>query len=564
MLQTTIPFPQRKTRAAVQKAKLRKAQNAKDAAENSKTRTRNEFGAKGTQLLLSPRKRLGAENTCNVPCVTECSPSKQKKENVMIVRPVASPSTSPGELLTPCRRLQFDETGTLAGKDIGPPSKETIPETKTEHTEALLEMSPEPKALFVKLNRKKGGCYQEAKGALHTALPSLLLCREAEQNVVRSFLQHHVLSAKPGSLYVSGRPGTGKTACLRHILTSISEDLKKVHVIYLNCMELTTSQRIFSALLTQLSPKAARDTSVGKSDNRESAKQLEKILSRKGPVILLVLDEIDQLDSRGQEVLYTIFGWLSLPGSRLVLIGIANSLDLTDRILPRLQAHSACRPDLLHFPPYTHEQLVTILQSRLQSVAGQVIDAAALQFCARKIAATSGDVRKALDVCRRAVELVEIQVLREAVLKPSGEGKSAPPAVMPRKVTLQQVSAVVSTLYGERLGGGDTGVELPLQQTLLVCAVLLLARHGKSREVMLGKLHEGYVRLCQKHLAGRLDLAETLVLCGLLESRGILGMKRAKDARLTKLHLVIEENEVEHALQDKVLLSKILQGGIPE
>lgn len=36
---------------------------------------------------------------------------------------------------------------------------------------------------------------------------------------------------------------------------------------------------------------------------------------------MLVLDEMDQLDSRGQDVLYTVFEWPWLTGSRLVLIG---------------------------------------------------------------------------------------------------------------------------------------------------------------------------------------------------------------------------------------------------
>ena len=137
---------------------------------------------------------------------------------------------------------------------------------------------------------------------------------------------------------------------------------------------------------------------------------------------MIVLDEVDQLDSRGQEILYTIFEWPSLRGAQLLLIGegvmcvpvmlwvtrlfpsispgVANALDLTDRVLPRLQSHVQCRPQLLHFPPYTKDQIVTILQGRLGN--GRVVDPMAVQFIARKVAAVHGDVRKALDICRLA------------------------------------------------------------------------------------------------------------------------------------------------------------------
>jgi len=81
-----------------------------------------------------------------------------------------------------------------------------------------------------------------------------------------------------------------------------------------------------------------------------------------------VLDEIDQLDSRKQSVLYTIFEWPSAPNSKLVMIGIANALDLTDRILPRLQARLDLRPLLLHFAPYTKLEIVNIVTERLKQV----------------------------------------------------------------------------------------------------------------------------------------------------------------------------------------------------
>lgn len=56
------------------------------------------------------------------------------------------------------------------------------------------------------------------KQALHTAVPERLLSRDAERTTIRSFLQETVLQRLPGSLYVSGAPGTGKTACLNCVL----------------------------------------------------------------------------------------------------------------------------------------------------------------------------------------------------------------------------------------------------------------------------------------------------------------------------------------------------------
>lgn len=50
-----------------------------------------------------------------------------------------------------------------------------------------------------------------------------------------------------------------------------------------------------------------------------------------------------------------------------------------------------------------------IVQSRLSGVPGTVVDPDAIQFASRKVAAVSGDARRALDICRRAVELAEAE-----------------------------------------------------------------------------------------------------------------------------------------------------------
>lgn len=65
---------------------------------------------------------------------------------------------------------------------------------------------------------RAGTCYQQVKQVLHAAVPDRLQGREREAGILRQFLRDHVLGRRPGSLYVSGAPGTGKTACLSRVL----------------------------------------------------------------------------------------------------------------------------------------------------------------------------------------------------------------------------------------------------------------------------------------------------------------------------------------------------------
>lgn len=98
---------------------------------------------------------------------------------------------------------------------------------------------------------------------------------------------------------------------------------------------------------------------------------------------LLVLDEIDQLSSKKQSVLYTIFEWPSRIRSKMVLVGIANALDLTDRILPRLNMRCELKPQLMHFTPYTKSQIVEIFTQRLTAdLATDLFSPAAIQILA--------------------------------------------------------------------------------------------------------------------------------------------------------------------------------------
>ncbi|XP_070843432.1 cell division control protein 6 homolog [Chaetodon trifascialis] len=486
---------------------------------------------------LSPRKRTGDDNGCNLGAGLLGSPPK-------LTKPSAASPRKPG----------FDENSpVLARRQLIPssprqplsPTARSSPRRQETPARSPARHSSEKKLPVVRLFGEKSR-FQGVKQALHTAFPERLLSREAERASIRSFLEEKVLQGLPGSLYISGAPGTGKTACLNCVLQDMKNELSSVQTVVVNCMTLRSSHAIFPLLADKLRAPGGQTG-------------LRRFLAAPGPTVLLVLDEMDQLDSKAQDVLYTIFEWPYLPKSRLCLVGIANALDLTDRILPRLQARPHCRPLLLHFPPYSRQELTAIVQDRLvQASAEGIMDASAVQFCARKVSAVSGDARKALDICRRAVEVVESDERKKASDQ-QAETKAS-------RVSLPQVARVLSEVYGDRMASqcsGSDGESFPLQQKLLVCCLLLLIRNGKSKEVALGKLHEVYSRLCAQRQVSAVGQGECLSLCGLLESRGIFALKKAKEARLTKVFLKIEEKDVENALKDRTLLGSILAAGLP-
>ena len=79
-------------------------------------------------------------------------------------------------------------------------------------------------AVTKRLDLSELSALQEAKRSLHNSIPSTLLCRDEELASLSAFLHTSITSRQPGALYISGAPGTGKTACLTHTMENL-----KVH-----------------------------------------------------------------------------------------------------------------------------------------------------------------------------------------------------------------------------------------------------------------------------------------------------------------------------------------------
>lgn len=474
----------------------------------------------------SPRIKKNKEN--EVKNYVDCEPPEAvDRKSVSIQRqPLGSPA----------KKVRFDDSSNIS----------------TKNTEVAV-----PKSVYV--CKQDTSPLQKAKGVFHIGMTSRLIGREKEISQICDFVTEHLNLRKPGSLYISGAPGTGKTSCLMHVLDTLKAEFCSV---FINCMSVTTTAGIYRKIGNELGLSV-------KLTSSKNISELEKSIVTFKSMVVLIFDEVDQLDSKGQEVLYKLFEWPQLPNSSVILIGIANALDLTDRILPRLHVFSY-QPELMHFQPYSREQIIHILEDRLsiiQSGDNIVIKPAALQLCARKIAACTGDIRKALEVCRRAIEVVENEARQQLVLQCTSddrcnEGSPRKRSLAPvtKYVDLRQINAVLQQVYGSRIKNSSTSdsVTLPLQQKILLCTLSLMVKNCKSSDFTLGRLYDVYRRVCRKRQMSEIDEGEFQSLCGLIEARGFIELKNNKVARLSKFALKIDENEIVHVLQDQTLLSSIL------
>ena len=108
------------------------------------------------------------------------------------------------------------------------------------------------------------------------------------------------------------------------------------------------------------------------------------------------------LITKKQTLLYNLFNWPSYDNSRLIIIGIANMMDLPERFLSKIRSRMS--ENRLVYKPYNSTQIQEILQSRLSQDA-MVFKPDGLRYIAEKISSTSGDIRRALQVSKRAIEL---------------------------------------------------------------------------------------------------------------------------------------------------------------
>ena len=410
--------------------------------------------------------------------------------------------------------------------------------------------------------------------ALNPAFLTDVKFRDEEYGKVKTFLQTCLSEQQSGGIYISGPPGTGKTLSVSRITESLQKEFRFRSVV-INCMGCRSPADVYEKILTESglqTPRKRKDCLEAVTDQIVTPTK-----GKKRPMTVIVFDEIDELESKNGDVLYTLYGWPQFEGSKVIVVGISNTLDFTKRNLKRFDSLKMQSVETVNFHPYTKDQVKGILQSRLPRLpdGSLLVKDAALELCARKVSSLCGDIRKALDVIRRAIELSELDTAsrRSGLRATSDDGFNGSPrkrssdlvsktsAIEPVGVSF--VSKVLNDVYASKaleVTNQNQNHSLPAQQQLTLCALLLLSKFSAKKETTLPRAHTVFVKICKKKNSGSAEsMSDFLNMCHLLEAKGFVSVKTGKETSFSKISLNVDEAEIEQAMTDKSLLKSILR-----
>ncbi|CAI5743794.1 unnamed protein product [Peronospora destructor] len=315
-------------------------------------------------------------------------------------------------------------------------------------------------------------------------IPTNFRHREKEFSKIREFFSDCFKGKINTSLYISGAPGCGKTALLKSTQSDIDElyreccpkqadnALIRCHV---NAMALADSSALFCKLAEALTRNSF-------SNGNEAFEAIVRATARRlktSKTMILILDEIDTLlkNNGTENDLCRLFELAQRDSHSFILIGVANQVDFTERHLPMLQQRLPdYSPRVVIFEPYKYQTIEQILIDRLggQMAAFKMVSSHGISFLARKIASTTGDIRLAVDTCRRVLQYKLDQDQKENLENPSTDKE------LGRPLPLTDVLRIIKHALESKSASAIRSLPRNLQMILFASTRLLIVTANRA------------------------------------------------------------------------------------
>lgn len=365
-------------------------------------------------------------------------------------------------------------------------------------------------------------------------IPDKLPFREGQIIAIGQSLAPLLKGTKCSNLLLYGKTGTGKTVVSHYVIDKLSQRARasnlKIRLAYTNTRVSGTSYRVLSDLA------AAVDLDIpftGLAIGEVLQRVFTKI-SQNDYFIVFILDEIDYLvKTYGDNLLYELTRSSDILSSGfLSIIGISNDLQFKEYLDPRVL--SSLSEEEVVFPPYTAEEIKSILQQRAEiAFDNGGVSAGAINICAALAGSEHGDARRAVDLLRVSAEVAEREGAEQL------EEKHV-------RIALQKIER--DRIY-------DALVSLPLQAKVLLLSVL----NCKSNTTT-GEVYERYQHTCKKIGIESLTQRRTSSLLSELDLLGLVTanvISHGRYGRTKKIHPSISLQVVREVFMEDPVLSPL-------
>ncbi|MDI9616653.1 MAG: ORC1-type DNA replication protein [Methanothrix sp.] len=387
----------------------------------------------------------------------------------------------------------------------------------------------------------QGGIFRSRDVLRPTYTPKELPHREEQIQELASVLAPALHGETPSNVLIYGKTGTGKTAVAKYVGKELEEaDAGSAcSVIYLNCEVVDTQYRV----LAHLARHFDKDIPMTGWPTDQVYSEFRNALDEKKRVVVIMLDEVDKLVRKGDDVLYNLSRINSdLVQARVSLIGISNDLKFTEFLDPRVK--SSLGEDEIIFPPYNAEQIQDILEQRAElAFRPGVLADDVIPLCAAFAAREHGDARRALDLLRIAGEIAErarSQMITEEHVKAARD-----------KIEQDRVEEVIKTL--------------PTQSKLVLYSILLLEEQA-ARNITTSAVYGMYKQLCPLVEADSLTHRRITDLIAELDMLGILHtvvISKGRYGRTKEISLSVHPPKLKSILLQDYRLKDLASFSVP-
>ena len=378
-------------------------------------------------------------------------------------------------------------------------------------------------------NNSKGGTeiFADKEVLRSTYIPEDLPYRKEQIAILTDIIATALKGKAFSNVLISGKIGTGKTATVKHVSKKLEEmtQTSNCSLIYINCEIHDTQHRVFSYLARAFGrsiPQLGWSTDLVFSE-------LKNGIDTEDRSIVLILDEVDKIVTKGDDALYNILRINSdLNKARVSVIGISNDLTFVELLDPRVK--SSFGEQEIKFPPYNADQLKDILAERaLKAFNDSALGDAVIPLCVAFAAQRNGDAGHALELLRESGEVAELS-------------KS-------NKVTEEHVRLASEMIAANSMV--EVVKTLPLRSKILLGSVLALSREKNEESFISGDVYNTYRSLCDRLGVAPLTQRHSFDLISDLDFFGLINaviVSRGKYGRTKEISLSVPEEFVQTVL----------------